>query len=296
MSLQLGIVTPVVQMNPRFEPPPWEEDGTIDDVVAIAVEAERLGYDWVAASEHVAVPARATRIAGPRYWDPLVTLSYVAARTSRIKLLPHVVILGFHHPLEVVKQWGTLDVLSGGRVILGLGVGAIKPEFALLGHPYEGLGARADDALRAIRAAWGEREPHYEGTHYRFADFVVDPAGERRAVDIWVGGRSRRSLRRAAELADGWIPFRLLPEDFAALLADPEIAALLDGRSSPLEMVLAPEPPLDPLADPDGAVASMRALTAVGATGLSLRFHHRSRSHYLEQLAALRDILPAVTS
>jgi probable F420-dependent oxidoreductase len=294
MKLRLGIVTPVVHINPRFDPPSWESTGSIDDIVFVAKQAERLGYDWVAASEHIAIPREATGVRGPRYWDPIATLSHVSAHTERVSLLGHVVVLSYHHPLEIVKRWGTLDVISHGRVILGVGVGSLQPEFELLGHTFEGRGERADDSLRAIRAAWGELEPTYEGTHFRFSDFVVDPSGLPRPLEIWVGGRTRRSLRRAVALGDGWIPFRLLADDFRALLADPEIRDLIEARPTPLQMIFAPEPPLDPSADPVGTVQALRTLVDVGATGFSLRFRHHSRAHYVEQMAALQELVGAM--
>ena len=138
--MQLGIVTPIVNMNPRFEAPAWERDGVMADVVAVAREGERLGYGWVSCPEHIAIPEEVASVRGGRYWDPLVTLSFVAAGTSTIGLLTHVLVLGYHHPLEIVKRYGTLDNASGGRVILGVGVGSLEAEFELLGAPFEGRG------------------------------------------------------------------------------------------------------------------------------------------------------------
>ena len=291
MALRIGIVTPVVHINPRFDPPAWETTGTVDDIVFVAQEAERLGYDWVSASEHIAIPVDATGVRGPRYWDPVATLSYVAAHTQRIGLLSHVVVLSYHHPLEIVKRWGTVDVVSGGRVILGVGVGSLKPEFELLGHAFAGRGARDDDVLRAIRASWGVREPVYDGTHFRYRDFIVEPSGLPRPVEIWVGGRTRRSLRRAIALGDAWIPFRLLVDDFRDLFADTEIRDLMAARATPLQMVLAPEPPIDPQGDPEGTAAFLRTMVEVGATGFSVRFRHHSRTHYVEQMEALQQVV-----
>jgi probable F420-dependent oxidoreductase len=291
VRLRLGIVTPVVHINPRFEPPSWETTGTADDVAVVVREAERLGYDWVAASEHIAIPGEATGVRGPRYWDPVATLSYVAAHTNRIGLLSHVVVLSYHHPLEIIKRWGTLDVISHGRVILGVGVGSLQAEFELLGHAFAGRGERADDALRAIRASWGERQPVYEGTHFRFSDFIVEPCGLPRPLEIWIGGRTRRSLRRAIALGDAWIPFRLLLDDFRRMFSDPEIRDLLMARPKPLQIILAPEPPLDPAGDPGPTADVLRDLVDVGATGFSLRFRHYSRTHYVEQLHALQELV-----
>jgi probable F420-dependent oxidoreductase len=295
MKLRLGLVTPVVHINPRFDPPSWESTGTVDDLVVVAEQAEDLGYDWIAASEHIAIPAAATDVRGPRYWDPVATLSYLAAHTRRISLLSHVAVLGYHHPLEIVKRWGTLDVISSGRVILGVGVGSLEPEFDLLGHEFTGRGERADDALRAIRAAWGERQPVYEGTHFRFSEFIVEPSGVPRPLEIWVGGRTRRSLRRAIELGEAWIPFRLGADEIERLLADPAIAHSLDSRGRPLGVILPPDPPIDPSGDPEGTVVFLRRLTEVGATGFSLRFRHHSRTHYVEQMAALMELVPSLS-
>jgi len=285
--MRLGIVTPVVNLNPRFDPPEWERAGGIDDVVAVATEAERLGYDFVGCPEHVAIPEAVAATRGGRYWDPVATLAFVAARTSSIRLLSHVAVLGYHHPLGLVKQYGSLDEASGGRVILGVGVGSLRAEFELLGAEFDRRGELADDALRAIRASFGERAPEYHGTHFEFGGWIVEPCGMRRHLDIWVGGRSRRSLRRAIELGDGWIPFGMGLDELAVLLGDPAVTAALAERPHPLEVVLAPEPPLDPAGDPAGARRALEAYAALGATGLALRFRHRTRPHYVEQLGAL---------
>lgn len=292
--MRLGIVTPVVNLNPRFDPPAWERDGGLDDVVDVARAAERLGYEWVSCPEHVVIPEPTAATRGGRYWDPAVTLSFVAAGTDAIGLLTHVLVLGYHHPLEVVKRYGTLDMASGGRVILGVGVGSLEAEFELLGAPFTGRGARADDALRAIRASFGERVPSYSGTHFEYSGLVVDPAGVQSRVRLWVGGRSRRSLRRAIELGDGWIPFGLSLDELGVMLGADDAVAALGARPVPLDIVLAPEPPLDPLGDPDASATAVRGYGAVGATGLSLRFRHHSRAHYIEQLEAMREVAAGV--
>ena len=291
--MDLGIVTPIVNLNPRFDPPAWERHGGIDDIVAVAQAAERLGYRWVSCPEHVVIPEEVAGARGGRYWDPLATLSYVAASTTEIGLLTHVLVLGYHHPLEVVKRYGTLDVMSGGRVILGVGVGSLQAEFELLGAPFAGRGARADDALRAIRASFGRRMPSYAGTHYAFSGFEVDPCGINTGIRMWVGGRTARSLRRALELGDGWIPFGLGRDELHALLETPALAAARRDRGQPFDVVLAPEPPLDPGADPGAAADTVRAYRAMGATGLALRLRSRSRDHYIEQLAAMRALVAA---
>jgi probable F420-dependent oxidoreductase len=287
----LGIVTPVLHMNPRFDPPEWEVTASVDDVVTVVQQAEALGYDWVACSEHMAIPAAASTVRGGRYFDPFSTLGYFAALTSRIGLLTHMVVLPYHHPLELVKRLGTLDVLSNGRVVLGVGVGSLQPEFEVLGHAFEGRGERADDAIRAIRAAWGQRIPEYHGTHYDFSGYIVEPSGLPRHVPIWVGGRTKRSLRRALELGDAWMPFGFTLDALTALLREGRTADALatyrDQHGADLPMLLAPEPPIDPLGDPEGTAEFLSAYVALGATGFSLRFDHHSPAHYAEQMEAM---------
>jgi probable F420-dependent oxidoreductase len=298
MSLPLGIVTPVLHMNPRFDPPEWEVTGSVDDVVTVVQEAERLGYDWVACSEHIAIPSAASTVRGGRYFDPFSTLGFLAAKTSRLGLLTHMAVLPYHHPLELVKRLGTLDVLSAGRVIAGIGVGSLQPEFEVLGHQFDGRGERSDDAIRAIRAAWGHRVPEYHGTHYDFEGFIVEPSGLPRPVEVWVGGRTRRSLRRALELGDAWMPFGFTLDQLTQLLtADrvhDELSRRAEERGGPLKLILAPEPPIDPLGEPDRTAEFLASYVAIGATGFSVRFEHRSPAHYCEQMAALTSVVDAI--
>ena len=234
-------------------------------------------------------PSRSRRpcAAASRYWDPLATLGYLAARTTQIRLATHVLVLGYHHPLEIAKRYGTLDVVSGGRLILGVGVGSLEEEFALLGAPFADRGDRGDDALRALRAALGRRQPSYAGTHYSFDGFVVDPPATRTDVPLWIGGRSYRSLRRAVELADGWAPFGVTPEQIGAWLARARDTGAWAARERPLEVVLYPDPQVDPVGDPEGTDDLIGRYLEVGATMLNLRFRAHSVQDGVDQLEAM---------
>src|SRR4051794_17300369 len=119
--LGLGILTPVLTLTTGGHAS-WERDGTIDDVVLIARAADELGYDHLTCSEHVAVPEAAVAVRGGRYWDPLATFGYLAAHTERVRFTTDVLVLGYHHPLEIAKRYGTLDQICGGRLVLGVGV------------------------------------------------------------------------------------------------------------------------------------------------------------------------------
>jgi probable F420-dependent oxidoreductase len=288
--VRLGIVTPVLTRLPRAHAA-WEATAGIEEVARVVVAAERLGYEFATCSEHVAIPTDVAPVRGATYWDPLATFGYVAARTTTIRLATFVLVLGYHHPLAIAKRYGTLDRICAGRLVLGVGVGSLEPEFELLGAPFADRGRRGDDALRALRAAFGVAEPRYAGPFYEFGDVVVDPCGVQRPVPVWVGGRTARSLRRAVELADAWAPFALGPADVARELAAARATDAWAGREQPFDVVLQPVPPLDPLGAPGAARDTVEAHRAAGATALAVRFVHRSPDHYEEQLAALPAVL-----
>jgi probable F420-dependent oxidoreductase len=287
--LRAGLVTPVLTMLPGAHAS-WEERGTLEDVVEVVRAAERLGYDHVTCSEHVAIPIDVAQVRGGRYWDPLATFGHLAAHTSRIRLATFVLVLGYHHPLAIAKRYGTLDRVCNGRLVLGVGVGSLEEEFRLLEARFDDRGLRADDAMRALRAVFGQREPEYHGTYYDIDGMIVDPCGVQTDVPLWVGGRTARSLRRAVELGDAWAPFGLNAEAVGEMLARAEATLAWQARRTALEVWLQPSP-LDPLAEPSPTVERLARLSAAGATGVSARFVHHSRAHYLEQIEALLPLL-----
>jgi probable F420-dependent oxidoreductase len=294
--MRLGLVTPVVTRHPEHDAP-WTAHAGPDEIAAIARAADALGFHHLTCSEHVAIPTGVVPVRGGRYYDPLATFGFLAAQTERIRFVTHVLVLGYHHPLAIAKRYGTLDRLSRGRLVLGVGVGTLADEFRLLGVPFEGRGAIYEDALRALRAAFGRREPRYEGAHHRFADVVVDPCGVQADVAIWLGGHTARSLRRALVYGDGWDPFGLSLEQLETLVTRARTGRAWRERSRPFELVL----PLDVLLDPtEGAerailVERLGRYRALGAGIVNLRFRHRSLAHYLEQLEVVaHEVAPAV--
>ena len=288
----LGVTTPVVTLLPGAHAR-WEEHGTIDDVAAVARAADRLGYDHLTCSEHVAVPEHVAPARGARYWDPLATFGYLAACTERIRLATNVLVLGYHHPLEIAKRYGTLDQVSSGRLVLGLGVGSLEEEFELLGAPFADRGARADDALAALRASLSRPVPSYDGPYYRYSKMVVDPCARQARVPLWVGGRTGRSLRRAVELGDGWAPFGLRVAELGQMIAAARETPAWAARAEPLEIVLQNGRPVDPGGDPGTAARVLGRLVAAGATGLQVRLVHHSAAHFIEQLEALAALARA---
>jgi len=282
MSTRLSVATPVVTMLPQISGD-WEKNASIEDLAQIAEAADRLGYHHLTCSEHIALPAAEQNRRGARYWDPLATFGYLAARTQRIRLATHVLVLGYHHPLEIAKRYGTLDKISNGRLILGVGVGSLKEEFELIGVPFDDRGARGDDAVRALRASLSVPEPDYHGEFYSFGGMVVDPCAVQDRVPIWIGGRTLRSLRRAATLADGWAPFNVSLRQVRDWLSRFE---LRPG----FEVVLPPPAPLDPINEPERTRDTLAQIAAHGATIVSAIFTHTSLRHYLENLHALAEL------
>jgi probable F420-dependent oxidoreductase len=280
MSAKLSVATPVVTMFPRSSGD-WEKHATIEDLAQIAEAADRLGYHHLTCSEHIALPAAERGRRGVRYWDPLATFGYLAARTQRIRLATNVLVLGYHHPLEIAKRYGTLDQVSGGRLILGVGVGSLKEEFELLGAPFDDRGRRADDALRALRASLSAPAPAYQGEFYSFGGMVVDPCAVQDHVPIWIGGQTLRSLRRAATLADGWAPFNVSLHQVRDWLSRFDFGP-------GFEVVLPAL--LDPIGEPDWTRDLLGETAAHGATIVGAAFRHTSLSHYLENLQALAEL------
>ncbi|HEX5255548.1 MAG TPA: TIGR03619 family F420-dependent LLM class oxidoreductase [Mycobacterium sp.] len=281
---KLSVATPVVTMFPGSSGD-WEKTATIEDLARIAEDADRLGYHHLTCSEHIALPAAERGRRGTRYWDPLATFGYLAARTQRIRLATNVLVLAYHHPLEIAKRYGTLDQISGGRLILGVGVGSLEEEFDLIGASFDDRGPRADDALRALRASLSVDEPAYHGEFYSFGGLVVDPCAVQERVPIWIGGRTLRSLRRAATLADGWAPFNVSLRQARDWLGRFDLHPGFD--------VVLPAPALlDPITQPEKARDLLGETAAHGATIVHAAFRHTSLQHYLENLHALAELHP----
>jgi probable F420-dependent oxidoreductase len=281
--MRFGLMTPVVY-RPPGQANPWEEHGDVADIVAIAREADALGYHHLTCSEHVVVPAAAAVRRGSTYWDPLATLAFLAAETEQIRLATHVLVLGYHHPLAITKRYGTLDRLSNGRLILGLGVGTLQEEFELLGAAFTDRGARADDAIAALRASWGQPVPEYHGAYYDYDGLVVDPRSPRPDVPIWIGGSTARSLRRAIDLGDGWVPFGLTPQALHEMLS----SASLPG---PFDVVIEC-PGLDPRGRPGETRGEVNARFAAGATIVNVAFRHDSAQGCVEQMHSFKALFP----
>jgi len=183
-------------------------------LVGLASRAEELGFDSVWVHDHVFNVGHVfDRIGGKPYYEPLTLLSFVAARTRRVRLGTSVLVLPYHNPIRLAKTAATLDVLSGGRLILGVGVGLIEKEIRAMGSPFAERGAFTDEAIAVMRALWTEDEPSFDGKYHRFAGMKFSPKPlQKPSIPVVIGGVSRAAIRRAARLGDGWQPLGLAPE------------------------------------------------------------------------------------
>jgi probable F420-dependent oxidoreductase len=203
--LAFGLQLPVQSQSTIFVQP-WERGAGAAELVQVAQACDAAGFDYVAVCDHVAIPSGPAAAMSTEWWDTIATLSYLAAVTQRVRLLSHVYVLAYRHPLVVAKAWATLDALSGGRAILGAGAGHVEGEFEALGVPFAERGRLLDEAIDAVRAAFDHEFASHHGASWRFDDVGARPRPSQARLPIWVGGSSKAAMRRAAVRGDGWLP------------------------------------------------------------------------------------------
>nr|WP_240509903.1 TIGR03619 family F420-dependent LLM class oxidoreductase [Streptomyces malaysiense] len=307
MSLTHGIQLPVQSQSGLFAEA-WEAGAGPADLVAVARAADRAGFGYLACCDHVAIPRRLAPAMGTVWYDPVATLAHLAAVTERVRLLSHVAVVGLRHPLVTAKQYATLDHLSGGRLVLGVGAGHVREEFEAVGAEFERRGALLDETIDALRAALGPEEyPEHHGERYDFAGLGQRPRPARRHVPLWVGGSSPAAVRRAALKADGWLPQGdprgRLPGRIARIRRLREEAAL-DGDftvGAITEALYVGEPDWDVgprtlTGAPEEIAGSLRAYPAMGVDQIQVRFRSRSRAELIDQIGAFGEsVAPLLT-
>lgn len=187
-----------IQAQSQLFVQPWEIDSGPEVIRDIAQSADRAGFWSVGVCDHTTVPERLASGMGTTWYDTVATLSWVAACTESVRLLSHVWVAPLHHPLQAAKAFATLDRLSGGRVVIGVGAGHVPEEFAALGVDFHRRGALLDEAIDTMKAALSNE----------FVDGMgIAPRPQQQPrPPIWVGGSSPAALRRAALRGDGWLP------------------------------------------------------------------------------------------
>ncbi|MFD4631265.1 LLM class F420-dependent oxidoreductase [Streptomyces sp. NPDC058284] len=283
----------------------WEPTATPDDLAEIARTADRTGFAYIASCDHVAIPRRLADAMSTTWYDPVATLAYLAAVTENVRLMSHVAIVGLRHPLLTAKQYATLDRLSGGRLILGVGAGHVRAEFEALGVDFERRGPLLDESIDALKAALGPDEyPEHHGERYDFAGLGQQPRPAQPHVPIWVGGSSPAAVRRAATRADGWLPQGdprdKLPAQITKLRRLREEAGIEEpitvGAITEALYVGEPGRPVGRrtlTGKPEAIAESLREYASMGVDQIQVRFRSRSRTELTDQMAAFAaDVAP----
>ncbi len=225
-----------------------------EQLVPVARRAEELGFESVWAAEHLVFPTRFesrypyTESGVPPVkpetplLDPLLILAQVAAVTSRIRIGTNIYLLPLRHPILTARLGVTLDVLSKGRLSLGVGVGWLAEEFAAVGVDFARRGARTREAVRALRTLWTQDEPEFHGKSFSFGPVKFEPKPVQKPhPPILIGGESDAALKRAAELGDGWYGVRHTPETAAAQIEKLRALRAAAGRAGePFEVTVSP--------------------------------------------------------
>ncbi|MGV9312926.1 LLM class F420-dependent oxidoreductase [Streptomyces sp. NPDC003691] len=295
--LSYGMQLPVQSQSTLYAEP-WETRAGVEDLVEVARTADRTGFAYIAVCDHVAVPRRLADAMSTVWYDPVATLSYLAAATRRVRLLSHVAVVGLRHPLITAKQYATLDHLSGGRLVLGVGAGHVREEFEALGADFDRRGAVLDETIDALRAALGPGEyPEHRGELFAFSGLGQRPRPAQERIPLWVGGSSPAAVRRAALKGDGWLPQGdprdRLPAQIARLRRIREAA----GIEAPAEIGAIAEPlyvgePGWPVGrrtltgKPEALAESLRAYAAMGVRQIQIRLRSRSCRELTDQMAA----------
>jgi probable F420-dependent oxidoreductase len=303
-KLVCGLVLPVVAQS-RLISAPWEAACGTEELRRAAEACDRSGFFYVAVCDHVCIPRAKVEAMSTTWYDPVATLGFLAALTRSVRLLSYVYVLPYRHPLATAKAFATLDALSGGRVILGVGAGHLEEEFAALGVEFRGRGKRLEEAIDLVAAALRDEFPDHHGERWQVSGMGVGPRpSQQPRPPIWVGGSSRAALRRAAERGDGWLPQgtprERLAEDIAFLRehrARVRGAAPIDVGAN-AERVYVGTPPFETgpgvrtgsaaeLAEP------LRELAAIGVGHVGVRFRARSIEEYVDQIEAFAaEVMP----
>jgi probable F420-dependent oxidoreductase len=230
MRLRFGVHIPTC-IEGMMYPVPFAAP---EDILPVALLAEEVGFDSVWGNDHMTTQRYVQREwpVPPNFYEPLITFTYVAARTARIRLATGIIVLPMRHMAVLAKQVATLDQLSGGRVILGVGTGAYREEYEAL-FP-DAVGARrgeiVDEGMRALRLLFTERKATFRGQYVRFEEVECFPKPRQTPLPMYAGGNHAEVRRRAGEYGQGWMPAVLSPEEVRRGVEDVHRAATKAGR------------------------------------------------------------------
>ena len=297
--LAYGIQLPIQSLSSRVSME-WErEGGTIDEMAEVAECCDHAGFLYVAACHHVAIPREPAGAMSTTWFDPVATLGYLAARTQTTRLMTNVYVAAYSHPLVTAKAFATVDALSHGRLLFGVGAGHVEGEFDALGIPFRERGAITDEAIDAILGAWTDEWAPHDGPLWKYADVGQQPRPVQRPhPPIWIGGSGKPALRRVARVGDGWIPQATPPdrlaEDIAFILRErdrvrpgavPEVGyhAFVHVGEPTWEL------PKFATTGNDRIIDSLNRLGAIGVSHVQVRFAARSADELCDQVTAFGE-------
>ena len=291
-----GIQLPIQAQSTYFVGD-WERAAGPAEMARIARTCDEAGYAYLGVCDHVALPEAVAGSMGTHWVDPVATLGWLAAHTSRVMLLSHVYVLPYRHPLMAAKQFATIDHLSNGRVICGIGAGHVQAEFEHLGFDFHRRGRAADEGIPVLAAALANEFVDGFGAKPRPVQTPRPP--------IWVAGSSAAAIKRAARLADGWLPQGPSNADMVAMLHTEQAAAgradvlMAIGHITPSIYVGTPSWDVGDSTlsgSPQGIAERVLAGTAAGVNQLQVRFQARNCDELCEQLQAFAaDVAPMLS-
>ena len=286
---------------------PWEAAAGPDELARVALACEAAGFFYVGVCDHTFIPERLAGAMSTVWYDTVATLGWLAAVTSEIHLLSHIYVAALRHPLRAAKEFATVDVLSGGRVICGVGAGHVAEEFDLMGPAFDERGPATDEAVTGLALGLAEEYPTLPGPRWPASGVGLKPRPVRSPrPPIWVGGSSPAALRRTARYGDGWLPQSVGPNvellaTLRELRAEYRDGAPLDIGSIAYPMYLGTPPADNEL--PPGTVQGTADVLAehllpyreAGCGQVQVRFPAHSVEELCDQVAAFgAEVAPLV--
>ncbi len=285
----------------------WEAAAGPDELAAVALACERAGFFYVGVCDHTFIPERLAGAMSTVWYDTIATLGWLAALTTEIRLLSHIYVVALRHPLRAAKEFATVDTLSRGRVICGVGAGHVTEEFDQMGPAFEHRGPVTDEAIADLAAALVDEYPELNGPTWKASGLGLKPRPvQSPRPAIWIGGSSPAALRRTARFADGWLPQTVGPNvellaQLATMREEYRAGAPLDigGISNALHVGTPPaglKLPPGTVAGPGEQVAEyLRPFRDAGVGQVQVRFPSRSVGELCDQIEAFgTEVIPLV--
>jgi len=295
--VSFGLQLPI-QSQSTIYVEPWEATAGPDELARVALACEAAGFFYVGVCDHTIIPERLAEAMSTVWYDTVATLGWLAAVTSEIHLLSHIYVAALRHPLRAAKEFATLDVLSGGRVICGVGAGHVAEEFDLMGPAFDERGPATDEAVSGLALGLTEEYPTLPGPRWPASGVGLRPRPVRTPrPPIWVGGSSPAALRRTARYGDGWLPQSVGPNaellaTLRELRAEYRGGAPLDIGSIAYPMYLG-TPPADNELPPgtvqgtaDALAEHLRPYREAGCGQVQVRFPAHSVEELCDQITA----------